>query len=81
MASTAKRTDPALWDRVKRGVRRGDKGGKPGQWSARKAQMAVQDYKRQGGGYCGPKDPANHLHEWTEQSWGTKSGRRSRDTG
>jgi hypothetical protein len=30
-----------------------DKGGKAGQWSARKAQLAVQAYKKAGGGYGG----------------------------
>jgi hypothetical protein len=37
----AKRTDPDLWDKVKAEVTAGDKGGDPGEWSARKAQMAV----------------------------------------
>ena len=29
----------------------GSKGGKPGQWSARKAQMLAKQYKAKGGGY------------------------------
>ena len=29
----------------------GGKGGKPGQWSARKAQMLAKQYKAKGGGY------------------------------
>ena len=29
----------------------GGKGGKPGQWSARKAQMLAKQYKEKGGGY------------------------------
>ncbi|MBK1659094.1 DUF5872 domain-containing protein [Paracraurococcus ruber] len=81
MGSTAKRSDPALWDRVKRAVTAGDKGGEPGQWSARKAQIAVQDYKRQGGGYEGRKRADNSLQHWTKEEWGTGSGRRSRDSG
>ena len=32
-------------------IKRGGKGGAPGQWSARKAQMLAQAYKRAGGGY------------------------------
>jgi hypothetical protein len=32
------------------GQNAGGKGGRPGQWSARKAQMAVEEYKREGGG-------------------------------
>jgi|TARA_A200000159_G_C7140925_1_gene263065 hypothetical protein len=32
-------------------IKAGSKGGKPGQWSARKAQMLAQQYKKAGGGY------------------------------
>ena len=32
-------------------IKAGGKGGKPGQWSARKAQMLAQQYKKAGGGY------------------------------
>ncbi|MGI4946686.1 MAG: hypothetical protein ACRYHQ_40030 [Janthinobacterium lividum] len=81
MAATAQRTDPALWDRIKAEVTAGDKGGHAGEWSARKAQMAVQRYKAEGGGYKGGKDPHNHLAEWTHEEWGTKSGAKSGDTG
>ncbi len=81
MAATADKTDPKLWDKVKHEVTEGDRGGKPGQWSARKAQLAVHDYKAEGGGYKGPKTEDNHLHQWTEEKWGTKSGEPSKDTG
>ena len=81
MAGTAKKSDPKLWDKVKAEVTAGDKGGEPGQWSARKAQMAVQEYKKEGGGYVGRKSPDNHLHQWTEEEWGTKSGRESLESG
>ena len=81
MAGTAEKTDPKLWDKVKQAVTRADKGGKPGQWSARKAQMAVQDYKAEGGGYKGAKSPDNHLAQWTHEDWGTKSGGPSGETG
>ena len=37
----------ALFERIKAG----SKGGKPGQWSARKAQMLAKQYKAKGGGY------------------------------
>ena len=59
----------------------GSKGGNPGQWSARKAQMSVLEYKKQGGGYIGKKDPKNSLTQWTKQEWRTKSGRPSLETG
>lgn len=81
MSSTAKKTDPQLWERVKKEVTDGDKGGEPGQWSARKAQYAVQEYKKRGGGYEGKKSPDNHLREWTREDWGTKSGKPSGETG
>ncbi len=81
MSSTAKKTDPELWEKVKEEVTESDKGGKPGQWSARKAQMAVQEYKHEGGGYEGRKTADNHLVEWQEEDWGTKSGRPSGETG
>ena len=81
MAATAKKTDPDLWERVKAEVTAGDKGGEPGEWSARKAQMAVQHYKAAGGGYEGRKAADNHLSQWTREEWGTKSGEASGDTG
>lgn len=37
----------AMFERIKAG----GKGGKPGQWSARKAQMLAKQYKDSGGGY------------------------------
>ena len=81
MAGTAKKTDPELWDKVKAQVTNSDTGGKPGQWSARKAQMATAAYKKEGGGYAGKKTPDNHLRQWTDEDWGTKSGQASGKTG
>jgi len=81
MAKTSKKTDPELWEKVKEEVTAGDKGGRSGQWSARKAQIAVQEYKREGGGYVGPKSEDNSLVKWTEEDWGTKSGEKSIETG
>jgi hypothetical protein len=82
MSETAEKDDPKLWDKVKGEVTAGSKGGKAGQWSARKAQMAVNEYKKRGGGYVGQKDDDhNSLHQWGEEDWGTKSGRKSGDTG
>lgn len=81
MAGTAKKTDPKLWEKVKKEVTKSDKGGKPGQWSARKAQMASTEYKKEGGGYEGKKSKDNHLKQWTDEEWGTKSGKESGKTG
>ena len=44
-------TKPALRKRIFERIKAGGKGGKPGQWSARKAQMLAAEYKRKGGGY------------------------------
>ena len=81
MAGTAEKTDPKLWDRVKKEVTASEKGGRKGQWSARKAQLASSEYKKKGGGYKGPKKADNHLSQWTKEDWGTKSGRASKSTG
>jgi hypothetical protein len=77
----ATKTDPALWSAIVADVTAGAKGGKAGQWSARKAQIAVALYKAAGGGYVGPKSPANSLARWTAERWTTKSGRPSLLTG
>ena len=81
MSKTAQRTDPKLWEKVKSEVTRGGKGGEPGQWSARKAQLAVQEYKKRGGGYLDHQSGDNSLKRWSDEDWGTKSGRKSRDNG
>jgi len=44
-------TKPAMRKAIFRKVKAGGKGGKPGQWSARKAQMLAKEYKAKGGGY------------------------------
>ena len=74
------RTNPDLWIRIKDKVLKDDKGGNPGQWSARKAQLAVRLYKEAGGGYKGAK-PKGGLVAWTEQNWRTGSGKPSLETG
>lgn len=69
-------TDPALRDRLKDEILAGDKGGRPGQWSARKAQLLAHAYEAAGGGYKGEKSPEQrHLHEWTEEEWTTADGK------
>jgi hypothetical protein len=44
-------TKPALRKRLFARIKAGSKGGKAGQWSARKAQMLAKAYKAAGGGY------------------------------
>ena len=72
------RTDEAKWKRIVASIKAGSKGGKPNQWSARKAQLATQRYKKSGGGYTGPKTKSQKsLSKWTKEEWGTKSGKPS----
>jgi hypothetical protein len=44
-------TKPTMRKRLFESIKAGGKGGKPGQWSARKAQMLAVQYKKAGGGY------------------------------
>lgn len=44
-------TKPAMRERLFKKIKAGTKGGKAGQWSARKAQMLAKQYKENGGGY------------------------------
>ena len=44
-------TKPGMRKRLFESIKAGGKGGAPGQWSARKAQMLAQKYKASGGGY------------------------------
>ena len=81
MSKTAKKTNQKLWDRIVSRVKAGSKGGDSGEWSARKAQLAVSQYKKAGGGYSGSKSSSNSLSKWTKQEWRTKSGKPSKETG
>jgi len=44
-------TKPTMRKNLFNKIKAGGKGGKPGQWSARKAQMLAKQYKAKGGGY------------------------------
>ena len=44
-------TKPTMRKRLFNKIKAGSKGGKPGQWSARKAQLLASEYKKAGGGY------------------------------
>ena len=44
-------TKPGMRKRQFQRIKSGSKGGRPGQWSARKAQMLAKAYKSAGGGY------------------------------
>lgn len=71
-------TNPAKREALKKKIMAGSKGGNPGQWSARKAQLVAQAYKKAGGGYSGSKTSGQKsLSKWTKEDWGTKSGKPS----
>lgn len=65
-----KYTKPALRRKIKNKILKSSRGGKPGQWSARKSQMLVREYEEAGGGYVKKKSNCNNLSKWTDQQWG-----------
>jgi hypothetical protein len=70
-----KYTDPELRERIKEELKESDKGGKKGQWSARKSQLLAQEYEKRGGGYKGEKDDSQkNLEKWTDEEWQTQEG-------
>ncbi len=70
-------TDPELRARLKEEIQAGDRGGKAGQWSARKSQLLVRAYEDAGGGYTSAeRTPAQrHLEQWEAEAWTTADGR------
>jgi hypothetical protein len=44
-------TNPEMRKRLFNKIKAGTKGGDPGEWSARKAQLLASQYKKAGGGY------------------------------
>ncbi len=44
-------TKPSMRKALFEKIKAGSKGGDPGEWSARKAQLLASDYKKKGGGY------------------------------
>ena len=44
-------TKPELRKSLFKKIKAGSKGGDPGEWSARKAQLLATEYKKAGGGY------------------------------
>ena len=75
--STATKRNPAKWAAAK--ARAKAKMG--GKHSARAMQLAVKYYKSSGGTYSGAKKTTNKLSKWSKQDWGTKSGKKSSETG
>jgi hypothetical protein len=71
-----KYTKPDLRRKIKDELMQSDKGGEPGQWSARKSQMLVKEYEKRGGGYKNDEkdEAAKSLEQWTENDWQTSEG-------
>ena len=44
-------TKPKMRKKLFQKIKRGNRGGLAGQWSARKAQLLASEYKKAGGGY------------------------------
>ena len=69
-------TDPTLREKIKQKVLKADKGGKPNQWSARKAQLVATEYKAEGGEYKhSPDESQKHLKDWGDEHWHTVDGK------
>lgn len=69
-------TKPEVRERLKRQIMAGSKGGRPGQWSARKAQLLALAYRKAGGGYRGkPSRTQRSLKKWTKERWTTSDGK------
>jgi hypothetical protein len=69
-------TKPVLRESIKRRIMAGSKGGAPGQWSARKAQMVAIAYREAGGGYRGGvRKTQRSLKKWTREKWRTSDGK------
>lgn len=67
---------PSLRESIKRRVMAGTRGGKAGQWSARKAQLVALEYKKAGGGYTGGRTRKQEsLKKWTKEKWTTSDGK------
>lgn len=68
---------PDLREKLKEEIMAGDKGGKPGQWSARKAQLLGHAYEAAGGGYLHEErtESQQHLQQWTDEQWQTADGK------
>lgn len=70
-----KYTHPEMREEIKEEIKQSDKGGEPGQWSARKSQLLTQEYEKRGGGYKGKQDEEQKsLQQWTEEEWQTQDG-------
>ena len=76
-------TKPTMRKRLFERIKAGGKGGRPGQWSARKAQMLAAAYKKAADTEIEKEESMalrksqKSLRRWTKQKWRTKSGKPS----
>lgn len=70
-------TKPILRNRIKNEILRGGKGGSPGQWSARKAQLLANEYRKAGGGYKTNRPSRNQMtiKKWDKKTFKKKLGK------
>jgi len=82
-------TKPGMRKRLFQSIKAGSKGGPPGVWSARKAQLLAKRYKSSGGGYKkdggivrpkyasgGKTESQRSLDQWTSEEWDNVSGKK-----
>jgi hypothetical protein len=71
-------TKPELREKIKQKITKSAKGGRPGQWSARKAQLVASEYEKAGGGYTGERGEAQKsLKNWGDEKWHTDDGKKA----
>jgi hypothetical protein len=71
----ARYTKPELREQIKEEIQASDRGGRKGQWSARKSQLLTREYQKRGGGYVGPRDERQQsLRRWGNEKWQTREG-------
>ena len=82
ISDPAQYTKPELREKIKKKVVAGNKGGNPGQWSARKAQLVTQEYEKEGGDYKRPRTEAQQsLKDWGDEKWHTADRNQARRPG
>jgi hypothetical protein len=70
----AVKSDPKLWA----GIKKKWMNSTPDKtWNARKAMLAVQEYKRRGGTYIGKKQKNNSLKKWEREDWNYIDGNKN----
>ena len=70
MQKNSIKSNPILWKRLVENIKsKSAYGTAAGQWSARKAQAAVKEYKKKGGEYIGGSKSETALNKWIIEDW------------